>query len=364
MKTDTIFEFVRFALNDKATVFESSDELDWEVLYEFAKKQTIVGVMFAGVEKLAKEQRPPKQILMNWYMLVEHVKKRNVRLNEAVIEVTSQFERDGFPNCVLKGQGNALMYPDPSLRVPGDIDLWPLAERKKIFRYVRQRFPNTEMLYHHLEFPIVKDVMTEVHFFPMFLNNPLYNRRFQKWMASVAKQQCENRVELPQGSFCKPTDDFNVVYQLAHIRHHFFDEGIGLRQLLDYYYLLKSEKAVAQRDDLLRLLKNTGLLDFAGAVMYAMKEVFGLEEAYWLTQPRDKIGKMLVEEILMTGNFGHQDSRFGNLKKSSRIARLSSLLKKNMRFCWYFPGEVVFSFLFRLGQPVWRCWANMKYSQL
>lgn len=363
MKKETIFAFVRFAINDKATVFDSSDELDWETLYEFAKKQTIVGVLFAGVEKLPKEQRPPKNILMNWFMLVERIRKRNDRLNEAVVEVTSQFERDGFPNCVLKGQGNALMYPDPSLRQPGDIDLWPLAERKDIFKYVRQVFPDTEMLYHHLEYPIIKDVMTEVHFFPMFLNNPLYNRRFQKWMMSVARQQCENRVELPQGTFSRPTDDFNVVYQLAHVRHHFFDEGIGMRQLLDYYYLLKSETVVAKREALRQLLKKMGLLDFAGAVMYAMKEVFGLEETYWLTQPREKIGKMLVEEILMTGNFGHQDSRFGDLKKNSRAARMTSLLKKNMRFWWYFPGEVVFSFLFRIGQPLWRCWANMVYSR-
>lgn len=363
MKTETIFAFVRFAINDKATVFDSSDELDWEVLYEFAKKQTIVGVMFAGVEKLPKEQRPPKKILMNWFMLVERIRKRNDRLNEAVVEVTSQFERDGFPNCVLKGQGNALMYPDPSLRTSGDIDIWPLAERKDIFKYVRQVFPDTEMLYHHLEYPIIKDVMTEVHFFPMFLNNPLYNRRFQKWVKSQAKQQCENRAELPQGTFCKPTDDFNAVYQLAHVRHHFFDEGIGMRQLLDYYYLLKSETVVAKHEDLQRLLKDMRLLDFAGVVMYAMKEVFGLEETYWLTQPREKIGKMLVEEILMTGNFGHQDSRFGNLKKNSRAARMFSLLKKNMRFWWYFPGEVVFSFLFRMWQPLWRCWANMNYSR-
>ena len=363
MKVETIFEFVRFAINEKATVFDSADELDWEALYEFAKKQTIAGVIFAGVLKLPKEQRPPKKIMMNWYLRIERIQKRNKRLNEAVIEVTSQFERDGFPNCVLKGQGNALMYPDPSLRQPGDIDLWPLADRKVIFKYVRQVFPNTEMLYHHLEYPIIKGVMTEVHFFPMFLNNPLYNRRFQKWMKSVARQQCENRVELSQGTFCRPTDDFNVVYQLAHIRHHFFDEGIGLRQMLDFYYLLKSDTVVAKREALRQLLKRLGLLDFAGAVMYAMREVFGLEEAYWLTKPREKIGKMLLEEILMTGNFGHKDSRFGDLKKNSRVARISSLLKKNMRFWWYFPGEVVFSFLFRIGQPLWRCWANMVYSR-
>lgn len=363
MRTETIFEFVRFAIDDKAKTFGASDDLDWEALYEFAKKQTITGVLYAGVEKLPKEQRPPKQILMNWYMMAERIRKRHDRLNEAVIEVTSQFERDGFPNCVLKGQGNALMYPDPAWRMPGDIDLWPLADRKRIFKYVRRSFPKTEMLYHHLEYPILKDVMTEVHFFPMFLNNPLYNRRFQKWIKTVAKEQCGNRVEVPQGSFCKPTDAFNVVYQLAHIRHHFFDEGIGLRQMMDYYFLLRSDAVRARREELCGLLDRFGLLGFAGAVMYAMKEVFGLEENCWLTQPQEKIGKMVVEEILMTGNFGHHDSRFGDLKKGSRVNRLAMLLKKNLRFWWHFPGEVIFSFLFRVGQPLWRCWANMNYSR-
>lgn len=363
MKVETIFEFVRFAMDDKAKVFGAYDDLDWEALFNFAKKQTIVAVLFQGVAKMPEGQKPPKQILMNWYMLTERIKKANVRLNEAVVQVTSQFERDGFPNCVLKGQGNALMYPDPSLRIPGDIDLWPMAERARIFKYVRQSFPKTEMLYHHLEYPIVKGIMTEVHFFPMFLNNPLCNRRFQKWVRAMAKEQCENRVEIPQGSFCKPTDAFNVVYQLAHIRHHFFDEGIGLRQMMDYYYLLRSDDVMTKREELCGQLKNMGLLGFAGAVVYAMKEVFGLEEAYWLTSPKEKIGKMVVEEILMTGNFGHQDSRFGDLKKSSRVNRLAKLLKKNLRFWWYFPGEVIFSFLFRVGQPLWRCWANLTYSR-
>ena len=364
MKIETIFEFVRFSMDEKESVFSSCDDLDWETLYTFAEKQSILGVLYQGVEKMPETQLPPDKVLMNWYMQTKRIKKANVRLNEAVIQVTGQFEKDGFPNCVLKGQGNALMYPKPELRCPGDIDIWPLGKREVLFKYVRKDFPNTEMLYHHLEYPVVKDVMTEVHFFPIFLNNPWYNRRFQKWVAAVAKEQCKNRVTLPQGQFSKPTDSFNIIYQLAHIRHHFFDEGVGLRQMMDYYYLLKSEEVSAKREELCVLLQKMGLYDFAGAVMYAMKEVFGLEEAFWLAPPREQVGKMVVEEIMMTGNFGRQDNRFGNLKKKSRAKRLGMLLKKNLRFWWFFPGEVVLAFLFRLSQPFWRCWAQLSYSRL
>ena len=362
MKVETKFEFVRFSIGSIGQ-FTPNEEINWEEMYEFAKKQTIIGVLFMGIEKLPKERRPEKKLLMKWYAQTERIKQKNDELNEAVIAVTRQFTNDGFLNCVLKGQGNAQMYPNPSLRTPGDIDLWPLADRGKIYKYVRKDFPETEMLYHHLEYPKIKGIVTEVHFSPMFMNNPLYNWRFQKWVKSVGRAQCKNEVTLPQGVFCRPTDEFNVVYQLAHIRHHFFDEGIGLRQMTDYYYLVKNERLMAKRPEMLKLLKQFGLLGFAKAVMYVMKEVLGLDERFLLVEPDMKVGRMLVEEIIMTGNFGHEDSRYGNLKKGPRVKRLATLLKKNMRFYKAFPGEVIFAFLFRLNQPVWRCWAKYKYAQ-
>ena len=362
MRIETIFAFIKFAVDEHATSFEAIEDMDWAALYDFALKHAIVGVLYDAIGRLPKDQRPEKKLLLKWYVLAERIKKRNEELNEGVIWVTRKFTEDGFPNCVLKGQGNALMYPDPTLRTPGDIDLWPLAERDQIYQYVRKDFPNTEMLYHHLEYPILKGIVTEVHFFPMFLNNPLYNRRFQKWNRKVGKEQCENWVKLGDSQFARPTAEFNVIYQLVHIRHHFFDEGIGLRQLMDYYYLLKDDQLAGKKEELQRLLKHFGLLDFAGALMYVMTVVFGLDQRYWLATPDETIGKMVMDEILMTGNFGHQDSRFGDLKKSSRTKRMSSLLQKNLRFTWYFPGEVCFAFLFRLCQPVWRWYAQMKYS--
>lgn len=363
MKEETILEFIRFSIDNSKQQFMADEEVDWEEMYEFAKKQTIIGVLFAGIEKLPKAQRPEKKLLMKWYAQTERIKQKNKELNEVVIWVTRKFLKDGFPNCVLKGQGNGLMYPNPSLRTPGDIDLWPLADRGVIYKYVKKDYPKTEMLYHHLDYPKVNGIVTEVHFSPMFLNNPFYNWRFQRWVKEVGKIQCDNHVMLPQGVISKPTDEFNVIYQLAHIRHHFFDEGIGLRQMMDYYYLLKNESLVTKRVELQQLMNRFGLLHFAKAVMYVMKEMLGLDERFLLVEPDEKVGRMLMEEIWVTGNFGHNDSRFGDLKKGSRVNRMAMLLKKNARFYGAFPGEVIFAFLFRLSQPIWRCWANFKYAR-
>ena len=62
----------------------------------------------------------------------------------------------------------------------------------------------------------------------------------QKWFRRNADLQCSNVVKLPDGAgdIAIPTMAFNVIYQLTHLYHHFFDEGIGMRQIIDYYYVV------------------------------------------------------------------------------------------------------------------------------
>ena len=72
------------------------------------------------------------------------------------------------------------------------------------------------------------------------MNNPIYHARLQKWFRRNADLQCSNVVGLPDGAgdIAIPTTAFNVVYQLTHLYHHFFDEGIGMRQIIDYFLVV------------------------------------------------------------------------------------------------------------------------------
>ena len=83
-------------------------------------------------------------------------------------------------------------------------------------------------------------VPVELHFFPCSMNNPIYHARLQKWFRRNADLQCSNVVKLPDGAgdIAIPTTAFNVVYQLTHLYHHFFDEGIGMRQIIDYFLVV------------------------------------------------------------------------------------------------------------------------------
>ena len=222
-------------------------KIDWRQLYTFTSRQALLGFCFDGIERLTKEfseelkQNPMgRDLLMTWMGAAQQIRRQNMKVNAVAGKLYSKFREDGLRCCILKGQGNALMYPNPCSRTPGDIDVWVNASREQITEYAQKHFEiGDDIRFHHLETSI-DGVPVELHFFPGIMNNPIYNVRLQKWFKRNADLQCSNVVSLPDGigEIAIPTTAFNVVYQLTHLYHHFFDEGIGMRQIIDYYVVM------------------------------------------------------------------------------------------------------------------------------
>lgn len=217
-------------------------KIDWRQLYNFASRQALLGFCFDGIERLTKEfseelkQNPMgRDLLMTWMGAAQQIRRQNMKLNGVAAKLYSKFREDGLRCCILKGQGNALMYPNPYSRTPGDIDVWVNASREDITEYAKRHFNlEDDIRFHHLE-TTMDGVPVELHFFPCTMNNPIYHARLQKWFKRNVDLQCSNVVSLPDGigEIAIPTTAFNVVYQLTHLYHHFFDEGIGMRQIID-----------------------------------------------------------------------------------------------------------------------------------
>ena len=241
MKQQKIFfDFLRFSIGSAKEIPGSLKEADWKELYAIAKKQCLVGVLFDGIKKLPAEYVGiEKELLLQWMAESQMLEKANVRLNDAAIQVSEWFLKKGFRTCILKGQGNALMYPNPYSRTPGDIDIWVEGEDKRVISFVRSISPHEKACYHHIEFPSYKGVEVEVHYRPSFLLCFWNNRKLQKYYERVKEEQFSHRVMLgEQGEIAIPTMEFNLIFQLTHIFSHLMNEGIGLRQLVDYYYVL------------------------------------------------------------------------------------------------------------------------------
>ena len=247
IKTSAIFLFLNYCLGKKVNMSMIVAKIDWRQLYNFASRQALLGFCFDGIERMTKEfseelkQNPMgRDLLMTWMGAAQQIRRQNMKVNAVAGKLYSKFREDGLRCCILKGQGNALMYPNPYSRTPGDIDVWVNASREDITDYAKTHFEiGDDIRFHHLETSF-DGVPVELHFFPGIMNNPIYNARLQKWFKRNADLQCSNVVSLPDGigEIAIPTTAFNVVYQLTHLYHHFFDEGIGMRQIIDYFLVV------------------------------------------------------------------------------------------------------------------------------
>ena len=241
------FTFLKYSFGGKVDMNRVIADIDWKQLYTFSSNQAILGLCFYSIEKLGNEyseelKRNPigRELLMTWMGKAQQIRRQNMKVNVVANKLYSMLREDGLRCCILKGQGNALMYPNVYSRNPGDIDVWVNASREQITEYAKKHFElEDDIRYHHLETSL-DGVPVELHFFPGIMNNPIYNARLQKWFRRNADLQCSHIVGLPDGAgdIAIPTMAFNVIYQLTHLYHHFFDEGIGMRQIIDYYYVV------------------------------------------------------------------------------------------------------------------------------
>ena len=345
-------------------------------LYNLSKKHSILGVSFVGLYNSKRNGLKVDSLLFSqWYGLYESLRKRNEDLDSDCRWTTQYFEENGFNSCILKGQGLNLLYnidndtDVPLVRTGGDVDIWIMPKEKPsqnkeekndntlsnrrlfIHRFCNSIIPNCHTVYHHLDFPIEgKDV--EVHFTPSWMFCPWHNNRLQKFF----EKEWGNRV-LTEKGFYVPSTDFNLVYILIHIYRHIFDEGVGLRQLLDYYFVLKNSTE-EQRLKAYAFLQTIGMNRLTKGVMWIMQEAFAMESSYLLCAPDERIGKKILTEVMIGGNFGHSDERYkhknNSITNNIGAENLFLHIQRNIKYLRYFPSEVVWSVPFYIWHYFWR----------
>lgn len=341
-------------------------------MLETAKKQSVVGVCWQGVLRLGSmtENKPTDDDVMEWMAAARKIEKRNRTVNEKVAWVYKNFRIEGFDACVLKGQGNALLYPNPLSRTSGDIDIWIIPQSYKVgddydvcvrqtIAYCKKLVPKARAVYHHIDFRKAGDVEVEVHYRPSWMNNPVNNRRLQHWFLEHAQNCMSNGVVTMDGEtktldYAVPTWEFNVVYQLSHVFKHLLQEGIGLRQLIDYFYLLQARPSEASTGEVAKTIQRLGLGPIAGAMMWLMKEVLGLDEQLLVYPPNRKKGLFMLNEVIESGNFGRFDERVLSGSYRSSVMKNVQRLVRDVRMVGYFPSECIWEPWFRIYHYFWR----------
>lgn len=331
---------------------------DWYSIYDIAVKQSLIGVMMEGIQKLSeidRNQKPPFNLLCEWIGLAEQIKLQNKLMDEKSAMLTRILNSWGYDSCILKGQGVARLYSNPVSRQFGDIDIWVKDNKNDKISEVRDSIVGkirakdievTAVNYVNCHAGFFDDTIVEVHFRPTWFYNPFVNRKLQKWIQKSKKIQMKEFDS--EVGFGYPTIAFNLVFSLLHIYKHVFEEGIGLRQLTDYYFILTHSTDV-ERSEAYDTLKSFGVGKFAASIMHIMRRVFNIDESLILCKPNAEEGQFLLSEIMRGGNFGRYDDRNEYFPVDNKIQRGFLNTKRNLCYLKHYPSEV-------LWMPLWKMW--------
>ena len=158
----------------------------------------------------------------------------------------------------------AQLYAKGEYRVPGDIDIWLEGDRKTIMNWVSDYSLKNAPVYHNVPICPIGGTEIEVHFTPSWMNCYFTNRTLQNFFRQYSKKIFCNEEHLvisEDGNSCYkqlpvPPLEFNRVFILVHIYRHLFGEGIGLRQLMDYYHVLCQGFTAEERVETLNVLRS------------------------------------------------------------------------------------------------------------
>ena len=344
-------ELIRCAVTADGSLGSVPEDREWAELLKTARKQSVIGVTFPVIDRIPVESGPALGVYSKWALLDEKIRSNHGKTVSRARELCRILEQAGFRHCILKGIGTARYYPEPSRRQSGDIDIWVEGDRKETVSFLRSRWTVKDVVYHHCEADIFPDVKVEVHFTPSWMNSPFANRKLQQYYRNSFDRQCLN---LDEGlGVPVPTAEFSAVHCLVHIYRHILFEGVGLRQFMDMYFILKNLSA-SGRDEVRAIVKKLGLKRCAGAVMYVIRELFDIEEERLLFKPDSRTGDFLLKEITLSGDFGIFDKRNKKVKGQSPIRKAYVRMTRLFRFIGFAPMEVVFAPCFKTWQYFWK----------
>lgn len=322
----------------------------WPTLMHMAERQMLTGIAFDGIRLLPAELAPPRDLLMKWLLKAEKIHKMNELMDVRSAEAEAHFQQRGFSCCILKGQGLARLYAHPTSRTPGDIDIWVKGDRKELIDMATALKPDVEPTYHHIDYALFNDTEMELHYMPTWMYSPLKNRRLQRFFREEARWD----VMAPGGGFHVPPQRLDLVFVLVHIYRHFFTEGIGMRQLLDYYCVLRSCHDADERRQVMQVLRQLGMARFTAATMWLLGKCFCLDGEHMLCSPDEPEGRFLLIEVMKAGNFGQYDARIKSSANETEWHLFIRKTKRNFHFLIRYPSEVLWSPFWKLWHWIWR----------
>lgn len=336
---------------------------EWKNIVDMAIEQTVTGVVFDALLTLPKALRPPKDIYFNLVAQVGDLEDGGYLMNKAIAYLFYAFDKAGIEVFLLKGQAVAQFYPQPLHRVHGDIDLLvPDAQNFEKAIALMQSLtgeegePEDERS--HVVFSL-KGVCVEVQGLNVYGIGRRCFQHYIDWAKESLKGESRKLILQPDR---QPNDDaqspktatlspmrFDLMFVFVHLMNHFFDGGVGLRQVCDWMRYLHESRTTIDLSQLEKDLNTLGLMPHWQTIASTAVCLLGApkESIPFYSPSFDKKGRIALNHILRSGNFGMLRTNVFEEKNSHLLRRFGTLLSlfpSYGRVARLFPADACFSF--------------------
>jgi len=368
-KLDAIlFELIQIAIGTRKELTSQLTAEEWVNLRLEFKKQALLGIGYVGITRLPKHQTPPIQILAQWVHNAEKIRKRNVKHIEVIGVVDRTLREAGIEAIFMKGEVCGSRYQEPLYRTAGDVDFVVGEEEFAHTLDVLESIAEVDrtLVHEHHGMAHIADVTLEPHYKVHNYQNPKADKAMREMYReekTLPSSLASTRLSTSKGRlFCRLSDEvrvrvfsptFESVFLISHMVNHVYEEGLGLRQVVDYAYFLKTfvggkDASVAidwKRHE--QMLERMGMqrawrifvcvcTDYLGV---KLPEVFF--EDFKIGRKHHLWAKRMVDDMMRVGNFGRGEYEFRHDSRWHELQNYWWVTKRAIRMGFLCPSEAM-----------------------
>lgn len=339
---------LRLAISSEKDKTVEASHIDWEAVYKEAKLQSVVGIVFSGIEQNGKitahQNMPNRNLLMNWLGQTELIKAQHKIHVEVIRKVNSLLNDAKICHVFMKGLTCGARYPHPELRSCGDIDFVVASAdfRRTLDALNRIANVNRDLAHEHHGMAHLNGVTLEPHFKVHNYQNPLNDREMKRMFAEVFPGGLSS-VEIGGNRVPIFPMEFEGMFLVSHMVNHVYEEGLGLRQVMDFALWLNNLPSSNMNiEKYFEFLDRMNMTRSARIFTRICEQYLGVDCAfigYEYTGKEIAFADKMMEDILSVGNFG-RGTEYGKVGGFiGSIKNYMIITKRCIRLSYLCPSE-------------------------
>lgn len=356
---DLFFELIRVAIGTQVSLSRQPMADEWNELFPMARKQSLVGICFLALQKLGADADEgyirigmSKDTYFRWVGLAAKICVQNELQSELLPRVSRFLKEKGHRTIFMKGQVCGSRYPDPQFRQCGDIDFVVKREEFVDVMKALEEIARVDygLVHEHHGMAHIDGVTLEPHYKIHNFQNPWNDRTMARYQQVMLERK--ERRTMAFGAKCMEAEvfpmEFEGMHLVSHMVNHVYEEGLGLRQVMDFAFWLKVVKNGAEKvengaegfDKSLyqHYLERMHMTRAARVFTCICERTMGIDPGimgYDYTEKDLAFADRMLEDIMAVGNF----ARGAEENHSAGWNSYKWVLKRSVRLAYLCPSE-------------------------